>query len=216
MPVLAGTGYHILIRCMTISNHSNKTRKISYLGGIPDAPVSVKHSLGNPGRIFSLPLGKNMPSKPDTLCMVEKNLEVITYCGLCCLDCHGYTGKIAGLARDLRKELRSAQYEKIATAIANTPFGKPFAHYGECYELLGAMVKFRCKKGCRNGGGPPFCQIRKCCQKKEIAGCWECSDAEECTKLDFLKPVHGDGHKKNIRAIQKKGLGGFVAGKRNW
>ncbi len=157
-----------------------------------------------------------MPLKPDTIVMADKNLEFITYCGLCCLDCHGYTGKIADLARDLRKELRDVKYNKFAKAIAGTPFGKPFAHFEECYELLGAMVKFRCKKGCRNGGGPPFCRIRKCCQAKGIAGCWECGEAEACRKLDFLKPVHGDGHLKNIRAIRKKGPDGFVAGKRNW
>jgi hypothetical protein len=148
--------------------------------------------------------------------MADTNPELITYCGLCCLDCHGYTGKIADLARDLRKELRGAKYDKFAAAIAGAPFGKPFAHYDKCYELLGAMVKFRCRKGCRNGGGPPFCRIRKCCQTKEIAGCWECSEAEGCKKLDFLKPVHGDAHVKNIRAIRKKGPDGFVAGKRDW
>jgi hypothetical protein len=148
--------------------------------------------------------------------MAETNLGVMTFCGLCCLDCHGYTGKIADLARDLQKELRNAQYDKFAAAIADTPFGKPFAHYDECSDLLGAMVKFRCKKGCRNGGGPPFCTIRKCCQEKAIAGCWECSEAEVCKKLDFLIPVHGDAYLKNIRAIQKKGIDGFVAGKRNW
>ena len=44
----------------------------------------------------------------------------------------------------------------------------------------------------------------------------ECGDAEACKKPDFLKPVHGDAHKKNIRTIQKKGITGFMAGKRNW
>ena len=56
--------------------------------------------------------------------MEEKNLDVVAYCGLCCLDCHGHTGKIADLARDLRKELRQAKYGKFADAIAKTPFAK--------------------------------------------------------------------------------------------
>lgn len=150
------------------------------------------------------------------LCMDNKSFEVIACCGLCCPDCHGYTGKIADLARDLRKELRGARYEKFAAALASQPFGKPFSNYNECYELLGAMVKFRCKKGCHNGGGPPFCRIRKCCKEKQIAGCWECSEPDECKKLDSLQPVHGDAHRKNIRAIRKKGPEAFIAGKRNW
>ena len=148
--------------------------------------------------------------------MAENIPQEITYCGLCCLDCHGYTGKIADLARDLRKELRNAKYEKMAAAIAEAPFGKPFLHYTECYELLGAIAKLRCKKGCRSGGGPPFCAIRKCCRAKAIPGCWECSEADGCPKLDFLRPVHGDAHLRNLRLIRKKGARGFIAGKRNW
>ncbi len=148
--------------------------------------------------------------------MEEKNLDVVAYCGLCCLDCHGHTGKIAGLARDLRKELRQEKYEKFADAIAKIPMGKPFEHYRQCYDLLGAMVKFRCKKGCRDGGGPPFCKIRKCCQEKKITGCWECSEPETCEKLQFLKPVHGDAHLRNIHTISMKGIDGFISGKRKW
>ena len=109
---------------------------------------------------------------------------MITYCRFCCLDCHGYTGKIADLACYLRKELRSVKYDKFAAVIADAPFGKPFAQYEECYELLAAMVMFGCKKGYRDGGDPPFCQM--CCQEKEITGFWECGDAEVCKKLDFL------------------------------
>jgi len=148
--------------------------------------------------------------------MEEKNSHLVTYCGLCCLDCHGHTGKIADLARDLCKELRQVKYEKFADAISKAPIGKPFEHYQQCYDLLGAMVKFRCKKGCRNGGGPPFCQIRKCCQEKEIMGCWECSEPETCKKLAFLAPVHGDAHLRNISTIRKKGINGFITGKRRW
>ncbi|MEW6621079.1 MAG: DUF3795 domain-containing protein [bacterium] len=122
----------------------------------------------------------------------DKNL--IAYCGLYCGDCHGYTGKIPDLARDLRKELRSCRYDKFAEFIADEGFGKVFKDYDRCYEVLGTMVKFRCKKGCKNGGGPPFCKIRKCCQKRKIKGCWECNEFEICEKLDFLEPVHGNAH----------------------
>jgi hypothetical protein len=148
--------------------------------------------------------------------MEQDNLTITTCCGLCCLDCHGYSGKIAGLARDLRKELRATKYEKFAKAISATPFGTGFETYPECYKLLGRMVKFRCKKGCRNGGGPPFCQIRKCCEEKSITGCWECDSAEQCEKLDFLNDTHGDGHRKNLAIIRKKGIDEFIKGKRHW
>ena len=105
---------------------------------------------------------------------MDSNLT--TYCGLYCGDCHGHTGTIANLARDLRKELRRCKYDKFAAAV---PF-KVFEHYNECYEVLGAMVKFRCKKACHGGGGPPFCKIRACCQKNGYEGCWECDGFEDC------------------------------------
>ena len=72
------------------------------------------------------------------------------------------------------------------------------SEYEECYKVLGAMVKFRCKKGCRNGGGSPFCKSRICAQKKGLEGCWLCEKVEGCKKLEFLVPVHGDAHIKNL------------------
>jgi len=140
----------------------------------------------------------------------DKNL--IAYCGLYCGECFSYIGKVADLARDLRKELRQARFDKLAEGI---PF-KEFRQYKECYEVLGAMVKLRCKSACKGGGGNPFCKIRKCCQKKEIEGCWECDDFETCEKLDFLKVNHGDAHIKNLRIIKKKGIDEFLKGKTYW
>jgi hypothetical protein len=142
--------------------------------------------------------------------------KLIAYCGLCCADCHGHKGKIPDLARDLRKELRTSKYEKFAQEIGKSGFGAAFRDYEKCYAVLGAMVRFRCKRGCRNGGGPPQCKIRNCCIKKNIAGCWECADFETCEKFNFLKNVHGDANLKNLRAIKKKGAAEFMKGKREW
>jgi len=93
-------------------------------------------------------------------------------------------------------------------------FFKEFENYDRCYKVLGAMVKLRCKRGCRNGGGNPYCAIRKCCERKKYEGCWECDEYESCSKLDFLKINHGDAHIKNLRKINKKGKKEFLRGKR--
>jgi len=58
--------------------------------------------------------------------------------------------------------------------------------------------------------------MRKCCQKKGIQGCWECSGFETCEKLHFLVPSHGDAHVKNLRKLKKKGKKGFIDGERLW
>lgn len=148
--------------------------------------------------------------------MAKQNSNLVAYCGLCCLDCFGYKGKVANLARDLRKELRESKFKNFADAVANTSFGKAYKDYDKCHEVLGAMVRFRCKKGCRAGGGNPFCKIRKCCQKKSIDGCWECGEFEKCDKLDFLISVHSSASCQNLRIIKKKGVDEFLKGKRNW
>jgi len=150
---------------------------------------------------------------------MDKKIEdenLIAYCGLYCGDCHGYNGKIPDLARDLRKELRQIHYDTFADFISNYSFGKDFKNYDECYKVLGAMVKFRCRKGCQNGGGSPFCKIRKCIQKKGLDGCWECTEFETCKKLIFLENVHGDAHIKNLKIIKKIGVKEFVKGKTLW
>ncbi len=146
----------------------------------------------------------------------EENEHLISYCGLYCGDCFAHKGTIADLARDLRKELREAHFDKTAESLSNISFFKEYKQYKECYEVLGAMVRFRCNKVCRDGGGPPFCKMRKCCQKKGIKGCWECTEFETCKKLDFIAESHGDASRNNLRNLKKKGPKEFISGKRQW
>jgi hypothetical protein len=142
--------------------------------------------------------------------------DLIAYCGLYCGDCYSYKGKIADLARDLRKELRQEKFDKRAEKMSETSFFAAFKNYPQCYELLGAMVKFRCNRTCRGNGGPPGCKMRDCCRKKNIEGCWECDQFETCHKLDFLKDFHEDAHLKNLAILKKSGVEGFLKGKKNW
>lgn len=148
--------------------------------------------------------------------MTEDDSSLIAFCGLCCKDCFAYKGTIADLARDLRKELRESKFDKTAEFMSQYSFFNTFKYYSECYDVLGAIVKLRCKKGCKSGGGPPFCNIRKCCQKKNIEGCWECDDFNKCNNLDFLKPSHGDAHLRNLRRLKAKSVKEFLTGKRDW
>jgi hypothetical protein len=147
---------------------------------------------------------------------IEKDRNLIAYCGLYCGDCFSYQGKIADLARDLRKELRKSRFDKTAESLSDLSFFKIFEDYPKCYEVLGTMVKLRCKNACRGGGGNPYCAIRKCSQKKKLEGCWECDEFEDCKKIDFLKTNHGDAHIKNLRKIAKKEVSEFLKGKKYW
>jgi hypothetical protein len=147
---------------------------------------------------------------------MPEDKDLIAYCGLYCGDCSFHQGKIADFARDLRKELRSHRFDKTAEALSGVSFFAVFKDYPQCYDVLGAMVKLRCKNTCKGGGGPPFCKMRKCCQKKGIDGCWECAEFETCDKLDFLKAGHGDAHIKNLRKLNKAGVDSFLKGKKYW
>ena len=95
--------------------------------------------------------------------------KLVAFCGLYCGECPNHTGRIADLARDLRKELRSVRFEKTAKALSELSFFSMFKDYEQCYRVLGGMVKLRCKRACKGGAGNPYCKIRKCCEKKIIS-----------------------------------------------
>ncbi len=75
--------------------------------------------------------------------------NLVAYCGLYCGDCFNYKGEIADLARDLRERLRKAKFDRVSQGLSK--YFKEFKNYGFCYEVLGAMVRLRCKRTCRNG-----------------------------------------------------------------
>ncbi|HPR32771.1 MAG TPA: DUF3795 domain-containing protein [Prolixibacteraceae bacterium] len=143
-------------------------------------------------------------------------MENIAYCGLYCGDCPNHSGVIADLARDLRKELRKYRFDKTAESLSQISFFTDFEHYDSCYTVLGAMVRMRCSRTCRNGGANPGCKIRICAKKKGFEGCWECPEFEFCNKLDFLNTNHGVAHRKNLRLIKKSGPEAFKIGTRYW
>lgn len=111
---------------------------------------------------------------------MARKQDLIAYCGLYCGDCFGYKGTVADLARDLRKELRSYRFDLMADALSEVPIFKEFKDYEKCYNLLGTMVKFRCKRTCKGNGGPPNCKIRNCVRKKKLDGCWQCEEFSTC------------------------------------
>lgn len=145
---------------------------------------------------------------------VEQDTKLIAACGLYCGDCIMRKGEIADLARDLRRKLREERFGTRTEGLSK--FLKPLAHYEQCYETLGAMVRLRCRRACTEGGGFPGCRPRICAAKKGLRGCWECDEFETCGKLDFLKAVHGDAHLKNLRRLKRRGPEAFVTGRRDW
>jgi hypothetical protein len=140
---------------------------------------------------------------------MAKKTSLISYCGLYCATCPGYTQIAANLAKDLRAELRHGKFDKVADFLAKIPAFVAFKYYEQGYELLGAMTKLRCK-GCKNGGGPADCKIRKCAKQKGFAGCWRCDELKTCKKLKILEQGGDKTYIKNLRKIRELGVEGFV------
>jgi len=85
--------------------------------------------------------------------MAKRKTDLIAYCGMYCGECPAYTQIMANLADDLRKELKHSKFDKIAPALAKIPAFRAFKHYRKCFDLLGTMMKMKCDKLCRAGGG---------------------------------------------------------------
>jgi len=65
-----------------------------------------------------------------------------------------------------------------------------FAEYPIFVKVLKEIESLKCSGPCRDGGGKPECEVRKCAQGKGYPGCWECSDRNTCIKLNSLRLVH--------------------------
>lgn len=129
--------------------------------------------------------------------MAEANPVTLTaYCGLDCSMCFGYTKTVSEAAKQLRRTMRA---EKIKQVWPSMPF---LGDYDAFKKDLDALAGLRCK-GCRDGGGNPFCKIRKCAQKLNYEGCWECNEFEACDKLTFLEAGHKDEHLRNLRKLRR-------------
>ena len=124
-----------------------------------------------------------------------KGDDLIAYCGLDCGRCFSYTKTVSEAAKQLRRTMRA---EKIKQVWPTIPF---LGDYNAFKKHLDALAALRCR-GCLEGGGNPFCKIRKCCLKRGYGSCAQCDDFERCEKLAFLEPGHGDVHLKKLRKIQ--------------
>jgi len=113
-------------------------------------------------------------------------------------------------ARDLMTELQGVQFDRYAEVKGASV--KELKHYEEFCKVLDIIISLGCDTPCRLGGDGCLqaCEIKSCVQSKKLEGCWECGEFEECSKFEFLMPIHGDAAKENLRKIKKYGLSKWV------
>ena len=144
------------------------------------------------------------------------DLALIGYCGLYCGDCFWYTGKVARLAGELSKEIRSSGYDGYARYVSHFPTGSGLKDFDRFQQVLAVMQEPGCTKACRDGGCDPKCSFRRCCRAHGYEGCWQCKRFEKCPGLAGLKQIHGDGYLKNLRILRRRGPAAFALGPRFW
>ncbi|MDD4333408.1 MAG: DUF3795 domain-containing protein [Patescibacteria group bacterium] len=118
--------------------------------------------------------------------------KFVAYCGLYCPTC--YKMRISEIAKQLKKKLNFDKSDFLSK---------------EFISDLNKLIKLRCPKICKLGGGNKDCSIKKCCRDKKISGCWECVEFKNCDKLkrqfiDNIKKIKKVGIKKYIQKINFK------------
>ncbi|UCH51973.1 MAG: DUF3795 domain-containing protein [Chloroflexota bacterium] len=128
--------------------------------------------------------------------MVRQDKNLIAYCGLNCAECFSYKMTVSEDAKNLRRELRAA---KLKNSWKEIPF---LGEYEPFKKSLDGLAMLRCPKGCRGGGGNPWCKIRKCCQKKGFWSCADCNLTESCEKLAVISIGYKNRNLKILKELK--------------
>lgn len=109
------------------------------------------------------------------------------------------------MCSDLLEELENSHFSKLAKVIATK--NDQFKQYDHMLSLLNTIMELKCDVPCRRGGGRgESCEVIICNSSKNIEGCWDCDEFEQCSKLFFLKPFCQDAPIKNLRTIKELGV----------
>ena len=103
-------------------------------------------------------------------------LKLVTYCGLYCELC-AERGRIPKQADVLRASMTKEGYEL---------WSKEIPCFNEFWKFLTNLCDpEKACPGCREGGGPPFCSIRKCAREREVDVCVFCENYP-CERIEML------------------------------
>lgn len=108
------------------------------------------------------------------------DLRLVTYCGLYC-DLCSQRARTPQQAKALKDTLKKEGFEF---------WGKDLPGYEQFWTLLGNLSDTdKSCPGCRQGGGNPGCEIRKCIKEKKLDVCSFCEEYP-CEKINGLCKIY--------------------------
>ena len=130
--------------------------------------------------------------------------DLVTYCGIYCGDCLGYTGVIAEATDSFLDVLDKYKFYMTARNV----FPKELGDYDRLIDMLLFMSELKCHKTCRERTDEEAsCVVRDCCNERGLFSCHECSGFEGCETLgSVLGGLHLDACLQNLREMRKMGL----------
>ena len=130
--------------------------------------------------------------------------DLVTYCGIYCGDCLGYTGVIAEATDSFLDVLDRYKFYMTARNV----FPKELGDYDRLTDMLLFMSELKCHKTCRERTDEEAsCIVRNCCKELGFYACYECSGFERCETLaSVLGGLHLDACLQNLREIREMGL----------
>ena len=113
--------------------------------------------------------------------------KLIGYCGIYCGGCGIFKGRIISMiANDLEELIKAYKYPEWVPEFGGIDFNFMEFQKGLAYfkkENSGCY----CQEPCKDGGGVPGCEIKKCAENREVEICFQCSDYPCKFVLQFLK-----------------------------
>jgi len=103
---------------------------------------------------------------------IEKELDLIAYCGIYCRQCDYFTCKISVTAKGLGEVVKNHSELKLFADASQT---FDYDNFLKGLEWLSKEVA-PCIGACKGGGGWEDCPIRKCCKKHGLKLCSECEE----------------------------------------
>lgn len=169
--------------------------------------------------------------------MDKKN---ICPCGLICTDCLFHKPEMYKTAEKLQTVIKESQLDVFFASICENESWKmvanhlnadqsdfkkhfeAFNNFDSFMTILNGLAKLQCKSTCRESGGCSVggelhkCEAVKCVTAKELQGCWECSENDQCKKLNFVKMVYGDTITETFSIMKAEGETGVKSYGKNY